>query len=150
MHGMPHNVMGNQNYGGNFPNQRGHAPMGMNDPSGVTGNMGNMGMGMNNFNPINSMASMGNMPMNGNMHCNMMGPGPTMNKMGMQGPGNQVYPRRISPYPSPAMHMNQKRGGGVYPGPGPGPGPVPMQSGFSPNNSNQVCGQKFFTNFLFE
>lgn len=137
MHGMPHNVMGNQNYGGNFPNQRGHAPMGMNDPSGVTGNMGNMGMGMNNFNPINSMASMGNMPMNGSMHCNMMGPGPTMNKMGMQGPGSQVYPRRISPYPSPAMHMNQKRGGGVYPGPVPGPGPVPMQSGFSPNNSNQ-------------
>ncbi|KAK6629696.1 hypothetical protein RUM43_003514 [Polyplax serrata] len=132
MHGMSQNVMGNQNYGGNYPNQRGHAPIGMNDPSV----MGNMNMGMNNFNPINSMASMGNMPMNGNMHCNMMGPGPGMNKMGMQGSGNQMYPRRISPYPNPAMHMNQKRGG-VYSGPGPGPGPGPMQSGFGPNNPNQ-------------
>lgn len=61
-----------------------------------------------------------------------------MNVFLRQGSGNQMYPRRISPYPNPAMHMNQKRSG-VYSGPGPGPGPGPMQSGFGPNNPNQVC-----------
>lgn len=71
----------------------------------------------------------------------MMGPGPggmgMGGKMGMQGPGGQspgVYPRRLAPYPSPAMHMSQKRavgGGGGYPG----TSPSQMQpGGFNPNS----------------
>lgn len=48
--------------------------------------------------------------------------------------GGQVYPRRMAPYPSPAMHMTQKRQSG-YPTPGPSP---TMQPGFSPQPSPQV------------
>lgn len=64
---------------------------------------------------------MSNVPMNPMMHGgNMMGPGSM--KMG------QVYPRRLAPYPSPAMHMTQKRTQQAYPTGGP-----TMQPGFGPN-----------------
>ena len=53
----------------------------------------------------------------------------------LQGPGPQVYPRRLAPYPSPAMHMSQKRQQQGYPNPGPGP---QMQPGFSPAGGPQV------------
>ena len=53
----------------------------------------------------------------------------------LQGPGPQVYPRRLAPYPSPAMHMTQKRQQQGYPNPGPGP---QMQPGFSPAGGPQV------------
>ncbi|GLV37412.1 tonalli, partial [Carabus blaptoides fortunei] len=113
--------MQGQQYGSGYGQQRGHGPMGMS------------GMGMN---PMNSMANMG---MNAAaMHNNMMGgmgPGTmNMNKMAMQGPGSQVYPRRLAPYPSPAMHMSQKRGQQGYPSTGPGPGPT-MQPGYNPNTT---------------
>ncbi|GLV41029.1 uncharacterized protein CBL_04553 [Carabus blaptoides fortunei] len=115
------NQMQGQQYGSGYGQQRGHGPMGMS------------GMGMN---PMNSMANMG---MNAAaMHNNMMGgmgPGTmNMNKMAMQGPGSQVYPRRLAPYPSPAMHMSQKRGQQGYPSTGPGPGPT-MQPGYNPNTT---------------
>lgn len=117
--------MQGQQYGSGYGQQRGHGPMGMS------------GMGMNSMNGMNPMNSMANMGMNAAaMHNNMMsgmGPGTmNMNKMAMQGPGNQVYPRRLAPYPSPAMHMSQKRGQQGYPNTGPGPGPT-MQPGFNPN-----------------
>lgn len=49
-----------------------------------------------------------------------------------QGPGGQVYPRRLAPYPSPAMHMTQKRQQQVSAYPSPGPNPS-MQPGFPPS-----------------
>lgn len=88
-------------------------------------------MNMNGMNhPMNNM---NNMSMGG-MHGNMMG-GMTGNmgpKMGMQGPtNNSMYPRRMAPYPSPAMHMSQKRGQQAYPN---STGPCPtMNPSFNPN-----------------
>lgn len=96
--------------------------------------MSNMAMaGMNGMSPMNSMANMGmhNMGGMGPMGPNNMG----MTKMssmqgsmqgGMQGPNNQMYPRRLAPYPSPALHMSQKRGQ-AYGTSGP-------QPGFNPNS----------------
>lgn len=46
-----------------------------------------------------------------------------------------MYPRRLAPYPSPAMHMSQKRHPQGYPNPGPGP---TVQPGFSPAGGPQV------------
>lgn len=62
------------------------------------------------------------------MHNTVMGP-----KMGMQGPmNNAMYPRRMTPYPAPAMHMTQKRG--QQQGYQNSPGPCPtMTPAFSPN-----------------
>lgn len=89
---------------------------------------------MMNMNGMNhTMNNMGGMGMGG-MHGNVMkgmptGMGPTM---GMQGPvNNSMYPRRMTPYPSPAMHMSQKRGQQGYQN---SPGPCPtMTPAFSPN-----------------
>lgn len=43
-----------------------------------------------------------------------------------------MYPRRLAPYPSPAMHMSQKRQQQVSAYPSPGPNPS-MQPGFPPS-----------------
>ncbi|GFG29558.1 hypothetical protein Cfor_12375 [Coptotermes formosanus] len=153
MQNVPQHGMPAQQYGNTYGNQRGHGPMGIGNPNSAMTTMGNMGMGsmgggMNGMNPMNSMANMGMMGQNGGMHGNMMGgigpgsmgpgsmgPGSMpMNKMGMQGPGPQVYPRRLAPYPSPAMHMSQKRHPQGYPSSGPGP---TMQPGFSPATGPQ-------------
>lgn len=73
---------------------------------------------MNGMNAMNPMSNMANMSM-GNMHNNMIsGMGP---KMGMQSPGptnTSMYPRRMAPYPSPAIHMSQKRSQQTYPNSG--------------------------------
>lgn len=96
--------------------------------------------GMNGMNPMNPMSNMSNMNMGG-MHNNVMGNmGGNMGpKMGMQGPGptnNPMYPRRMTPYPSPAMHMSQKRGQQSYPTGGPCPTMNPnMNPGMNPNMS---------------
>lgn len=87
--------------------------------------------GMNGMNPMNNMA---NMSMN-NMHNTMMN-----NMSGNMGPkmggptNNSMYPRRMTPYPSPAMHMSQKRGPQSYPTPGPSPNMNPnMNPNLNPN-----------------
>lgn len=84
-------------------------------------------MSMNGMNGMNPMSNMSNMAANMgmNMHGNMMGnmpPGNMGPKMGMQGPtANTMYPRRMTPYPSPAMHMGQKRSQQNYSNTGPCP-----------------------------
>lgn len=99
-------------------------------------------MNMNGMNhPMNSMGGMGM----GGMHNNVMGGmGP---KMGIQGPvNNTMYPRRMTPYPSPAMHMSQKRGQQTYQN---SPGPCPtMTPAFSPNGQypNYATRQAPFQN----
>lgn len=121
------NQMQGQQYNSGYSQQRNHGPMGMSN------------MGMGNMNGMSPMSSMANMGLNAAaMHNNMMGGMGSgtinMNKMsGMQGPGNQIYPRRLAPYPSPAIHMSQKRGQQGYPNNGPGPGPT-MQPSFNPNS----------------
>lgn len=110
--------MGQQNQQYNatsgYGQQRSHNPMSMN----------NMPMSnMNGMSPMNQMANMGM-----NMHNNML-PMNAMNSMGKMAPQNNGYPRRLTPYPTPAMHMSQKRGQQGYPN---GPGPN-MQPGFNPN-----------------
>lgn len=65
-------------------------------------------MPMHAMNGMNPMANIQNMNMGG-MHNVVMGNG--MNHK-MQGSGpttNSMYPRRMTPYPSPTMHMSQKR-----------------------------------------
>lgn len=67
----------------------------------------------------------------------------------VQGPGGQVYPRRLAPYPSPAMHMSQKRQQQVSAYPSPGPNPS-MQPGFPPSGpqvraSDHFIGCRFFS-----
>ncbi|KAF0292261.1 hypothetical protein FJT64_009723 [Amphibalanus amphitrite] len=123
--------MGGQmpNYGGQFGDVQ--RPM-------VNQNMMNMNSmnsmnGMNSMGPMGPMTSMGPGPMNG------MGPGPMgqgmQGKMGMQMQQgmipNGMYVRgmnpsmmggRAAPYPSPAMHMAQKRAGQF-------PGAMPAQYG---------------------
>ncbi|CAG2061582.1 unnamed protein product [Timema podura] len=145
----PQHGMQGQQYGNGYGTQRGHGPMGMGNPNTAmtTMGMGSMGGGMNGMSPMNSMANMGMMGQHGSMMGGMgpgsMGPGSMpMNKMSMQcdgcvsqGPGPQVYPRRLAPYPNPAMHMSQKRQQQGYPTPGP-PGPT-MQPGFAPAGAPQ-------------
>lgn len=124
--------MQSQQYGNSYSQQRTHGgPMGMSNI-----NMASMNGGMN---PMNSMSNMG---MNPAMHNNMIGGGTggpnTMNKMNLQQmPTNQAGygPRRLAPYPSPAMHMSQKRAQQQnYTNTGPGPvGPPTMQTNFNPN-----------------
>lgn len=104
---------------------------------------------MINMNGMNHpMNSMGNMPMGG-MHANMVGgmPANMGPKMGMHGPtNNSMYPRRITPYPSPAMHMSQKRAQQAYPN---SAGPCPtMNNSFNPNSqySNYGTRQPGFQN----
>lgn len=87
------------------------------------------------MNPIGTMAAnmgMGNMhsSMMGNMPSNM-GPKMSMQQTGPVGATNSMYPRRMAPYPSPAIHMSQKRTvGQSYPTPGPSPNMNPQ---FNPN-----------------
>lgn len=104
--------------------------------------------GINGMNPMNNMA---NMSMS-NMHSSMMGsmPGNMGPKMG--GPtNNAMYPRRMAPYPSPAMHMSQKRVPQSYPTPGPSPNINPnmnpnlnpsINPNFSPNGQYPNYGSR--------
>lgn len=65
---------------------------------------------MNGMSPMNQMANMGM-----NMHSNMMGMSTMSPNMGKMGPSlgpsqsNGYGPRRLAPYPTPSMHMGQKR-----------------------------------------
>lgn len=139
--------MGNPQYSNmnGYGQQRSHNPnmtsMGNMGGMGGMGGMGQMGgnPNMNGMNPnMNPMAQMANMGMGG-MHANMMsgqmGPGQmsNMTSMGKMGPGN--YPRRLAPYPSAAMHMNQKRQQGYL-----NTGPGTMQPGFNPNTPQYPTG----------
>lgn len=99
---------------------------------------------MNGMNTINPMSNMANMGMSG-MHNNMMGTmGP---KMGMQSPGptnTSMYPRRMAPYPSPSMHMTQKRGQQTYSNSGPCP---TMNPNFNPNGQYYGTRQPNFNQY---
>lgn len=110
--------------------------------------MSNMAMaGMNGMSPMSSMANMGmhNMSSMGQMPNNM-----GINKMasmqgGMQGPNNQMYPRRLAPYPSPALHMSQKRGNynsGPQPGFNPNSPQYPTYGNGRPGFQNQYPPQQ--------
>lgn len=128
--------MGNPQYSNmnGYGQQRSHNPnmssMGGMGGMGTMGSMSQMG-GSPPMNGINPMAQMANMGMGG-MHTNMM-PGQMgqMANMGKMG----SYPRRLAPYPSPAMHMNQKRQTGYM-----NPGPGTMQPGFNPNAAQYPAG----------
>ncbi|XP_077268216.1 zinc finger MIZ domain-containing protein tonalli isoform X3 [Temnothorax americanus] len=89
---------------------------------GMNGMNGMSGMNaMNGMTPMNSMSNMGNVAMN-----NMMGPNNMqMNKM--QAQPHQGYQRRLAPYPTPAMHMAQKRQQVPYAA----QNPAAMQQGFN-------------------
>lgn len=97
-------------------------------------------MNMNGMNhPMNNMGGMGM----GGMHNSVMGGMPTGMgpKMGIQGPTtNSMYPRRMTPYPSPAMHITQKRGQQPYQN---SPGPCPtMNPTFNPNGQYPNYGTR--------
>lgn len=69
---------------------------------------------MNSMNPMAQMASLGMGGMQGMQPGNMMATmGGMNNKMAamqqQQAAGMGGYPRRLAPYPSPAVHMTQKR-----------------------------------------
>ncbi|XP_029158150.1 zinc finger MIZ domain-containing protein 1 isoform X4 [Nylanderia fulva] len=82
---------------------------------------------MNGMTPMNSMSNMGNMAMN-----NMMGPNNMqMNKM--QAQPHQGYPRRLAPYPTPNIHMTQKRQQVPYPN----QNPAAMQQSFNGMTASQ-------------
>lgn len=99
--------------GGNSTQQQQMQSMAMNG-------MSNSMNGINGINGMSAMSNMSNMGMNPSMHNgthSMMNGNPNamanMNKMAamQQMPTQQNYhPRRLAPYPSPAMHMSQKRG----------------------------------------
>lgn len=97
--------------------------------------------GINGMNPMNNMSNMAaNMGMN--MHNGMMGGMPSQMgpKMGMQTPSpNSMYPRRMAPYPSPAMHMSQKRSQPTYSTTGPCP---TMNPNFNHNGQYPAYGAR--------